>query len=528
VKLDILKKGELIESKELGEGQYHIGRSEQNEICLPSGKVSKQHALLIIKGTQVAIVDLGSSNGTFINGVLIKKQRLNFEDLISIGDYQIRCSRSIPDGLFARKELGRNGNLAEQLQNQGLAGLPGASPEKIMGIQKQAVQLVETKVLIPLYALMKVTDWRWILASIFTGALILSVLLGIRPVYSWAKNLGEKEALDRAHTVLEQIVRENFKSIQKSGEYSKVSVEPWENVRGFKQIFILEGGNGNILAPIKLYNKSLGDSYALLAFNRIAKENERKVTIEHRDGSFIIAQPIIHSFQSDQSEFSSGPSAVVLAQFSTEDAFNTLFEPVLEAMIFSVFFGLLAYFLVVKMVTHPIQRLQEQLDAALRGESVSITSEAKLPDLENLAQVINFSIAKIKQAGGGLSQMPQDSDLEAEDNLFIRTIEEVDVGSADAILLLNKDKRVQYVGKVLEELIGLRSQYAQGQNISDCCRDPGFSGTAIDLAERVMGSLGEVQTATLDINGINRFMTATGHRSQNGEIRFVLLTVKMS
>lgn len=517
MKLSIQKNGELIETRKLEEGQYHIGRSEDNEICLPSSKVSKQHALIIVKGSQAAIVDLGSSNGTFVNGILIKKQKLQFEDLISVGEYQLRYSRSIAQDLQLSSGSPGEGNLAEKLQPQGLAG-----------IQKQASELVENRVLVPLYGLMKVTDWRWILASIFTTALILSVFMGIRPVYNWATNIGTKEAIDRAHTVLEQIVRENFRSLQKGGEYARLSVEPWENIRGFKDIFILDGRNGNILAPVKLYNQSLGDSYALVAFNKAAKEGERRVTVLHKDGSYIIAQPIQQALQLGSNDNIQGPSAVVLAQFNSEAVFNTLFEPILEALLFSVFFGLLAYFLVMKMVTHPIQKIQEQLDAALRGEPVSIASEAKFEDLENLAQVINFSVAKIKQASGDLGQMPQDSDLENEDAQYVQTIMEVDTGTADAILLLNKEKQVRYVGKILEELIGLRSQYAEGQNISDCCRDPGFSGTAIDLTDRVVGSLGEIQTATLDINGINRFMTATPHRSLNGEIRFVLLTVKMS
>jgi hypothetical protein len=93
---------------------------------------------------------------------------------------------------------------------------------------------------------------------------------------------------------------------------------------------------------------------------------------------------------------------------------------------------------------------------------------------------------------------------------------------------LDKEKKVKFVGHVLEELIGMRSEYSKGQNISDCCRDAGFAGTAIDLSERVVGSLGETQNAVLDINGTNRPMVAVGHRSQNGEIRFILLTVRMT
>ena len=84
------------------------------------------------------------------------------------------------------------------------------------------------------------------------------------------------------------------------------------------------------------------------------------------------------------------------------------------------------------------------------------------------------------------------------------------------------------MGPVLSDLLSLRPQYAIGQNISDACRDGSFAGTAIELAEKVVSSLGENQTAQLEINGISRGMTAVGHRFSNGELAFTLITVKMN
>jgi hypothetical protein len=219
---------------------------------------------------------------------------------------------------------------------------------------------------------------------------------------------------------------------------------------------------------------------------------------------------------------------VVLGNFTATESITSVFEPVLEALIFAVFLGLLAFYLVMKMVTRPIQQIQEQLDAALRGEPVSVACDVKLTELENLAQVINFSVSRLRQSNSDMSAPVGDSDSDSEDTLLLKTIEELDVGTGDALLLLDKEKKVKFVGHVLEELIGMRSEYAKGQNISDCCRDAGFAGTAIDLSERVIGSLGETQNAVLDINGTNRPMAAVGHRSQNGEIRFILLTVRMT
>ena len=172
--------------------------------------------------------------------------------------------------------------------------------------------------------------------------------------------------------------------------------------------------------------------------------------------------------------------------------------------------------------------MSEQLDSALKGENILITSEAKMFELENLAQVVNFAVTRMKQAGGGLAQPVQGDDPESEDSLYVSGVTEFDQGTTDALLVLDREKKVRFVGKALEELIGLRSQYAIGQNISDACRDGSFSGTTIDMVEKVFSSLGESQVANLDINGISRAIYAVAHKNQSGDIHFVLLTVKLN
>jgi hypothetical protein len=160
---------------------------------------------------------------------------------------------------------------------------------------------------------------------------------------------------------------------------------------------------------------------------------------------------------------------------------------------------------------------------------VTVSSEAKFPELETLATVINFSISRWKQMGGGGNAAPTaGTDVEEEDAFFITSVQEFDAGVSDGILLLDKDKRVKFVGRVLEDVLSLRNQYAQGQNITEACRDQSFAGTAVDMCDNVISSLGETQNAALDINGISRNIVAVAHRNRGGEIRFILMTVRMS
>ncbi|MEL2198892.1 FHA domain-containing protein, partial [Acinetobacter baumannii] len=45
-----------------------IGRSDSNDLVLATSQISRQHAKINRIGEQLYVQDLGSSNGTFING----------------------------------------------------------------------------------------------------------------------------------------------------------------------------------------------------------------------------------------------------------------------------------------------------------------------------------------------------------------------------------------------------------------------------------------------------------------------------
>mmetsp|Transcript_13904 Transcript_13904/g.39361 ORF Transcript_13904/g.39361 Transcript_13904/m.39361 type:complete len:167 (-) Transcript_13904:349-849(-) len=53
-------------------GMFEIGRDEPADILLRVATVSGRHALLKVGNRQVAITDLGSTNGTFIDGVQLE------------------------------------------------------------------------------------------------------------------------------------------------------------------------------------------------------------------------------------------------------------------------------------------------------------------------------------------------------------------------------------------------------------------------------------------------------------------------
>ena len=66
-------------------GSTTIGRGEQATLRLPDVGISRRHARLDFDGSQVVLTDLGSTNGTLVNGQRISAVALNPGDVIQVG-----------------------------------------------------------------------------------------------------------------------------------------------------------------------------------------------------------------------------------------------------------------------------------------------------------------------------------------------------------------------------------------------------------------------------------------------------------
>jgi pSer/pThr/pTyr-binding forkhead associated (FHA) protein len=66
-----------------------IGRAPECTLLLRASDVSKLHCQILIDTDTVAVEDLGSANGTFVNGKRIKKSRLHDGDELRIADHTL-------------------------------------------------------------------------------------------------------------------------------------------------------------------------------------------------------------------------------------------------------------------------------------------------------------------------------------------------------------------------------------------------------------------------------------------------------
>jgi pSer/pThr/pTyr-binding forkhead associated (FHA) protein len=94
-----ISEGSKVQSEfEITANTTTLGRHKDNDICIDNLSVSGHHAHILKIADDCFVEDLNSSNGTYVNGNLIKKYALRSGDEIKIGKYLLSfLNDSIPN-----------------------------------------------------------------------------------------------------------------------------------------------------------------------------------------------------------------------------------------------------------------------------------------------------------------------------------------------------------------------------------------------------------------------------------------------
>jgi serine phosphatase RsbU (regulator of sigma subunit) len=136
----------------LGDGDYVIGRRSDCQIFVPDMRVSRQHARLRRENGSWQLEDLGSNNGTFVNGSRIQQALIKHQDEIQIANNRIRVEMPA-DATTSQPPLESNVTIVE-VQNSAVwtaqpeSGLlrPPSGRFMTTTTQERQIRLVERKV----------------------------------------------------------------------------------------------------------------------------------------------------------------------------------------------------------------------------------------------------------------------------------------------------------------------------------------------------------------------------------------------
>lgn len=112
-----------------------IGRHHDCDLVLPHKEVSRRHAVVKVRGSNIVFEDEGSSNGSFVNGQRVNHTLLRLGDVITLGPYEVELKSN--DAMAAKDEK------SETKTNLELTSVSRLSPLAAMTGKLQEVPLAE-------------------------------------------------------------------------------------------------------------------------------------------------------------------------------------------------------------------------------------------------------------------------------------------------------------------------------------------------------------------------------------------------
>jgi hypothetical protein len=95
-KLVVLSVGMTGRTQELKADKTTIGRVEDNDFQIAEPSVSSHHCEILLRGKDVVVRDLNSTNGTFINGEKVAESAIKPGQILRLGQIEMRLETDAP------------------------------------------------------------------------------------------------------------------------------------------------------------------------------------------------------------------------------------------------------------------------------------------------------------------------------------------------------------------------------------------------------------------------------------------------
>ena len=119
--------GVVIKEVELSKERTMLGRRPYNDIVIDNLAVSGEHVAFHMNEQGVDAEDLGSTNGTYVNGKVVKRQALRNGDTVEVGKYKIRFLNEDESNSFEKTMLFKPGMVPPPVPPRP-ASAPAAAP----------------------------------------------------------------------------------------------------------------------------------------------------------------------------------------------------------------------------------------------------------------------------------------------------------------------------------------------------------------------------------------------------------------
>jgi len=160
-RLVLLSEGLTGRSYELKTEKTTVGRVSDNSFEIPEASVSSHHAELHLRGNEVLVKDLDSTNGTFINGEKVSEAVLKPGQILRLGMVEMRLETGEAAAAMKKQVLDQTRVIPQGVKLDDLDGTRTPLDFKKTGFEKKSNR--------------GATAFLW--AAIFVGVLLVAALI---------------------------------------------------------------------------------------------------------------------------------------------------------------------------------------------------------------------------------------------------------------------------------------------------------------------------------------------------------------
>lgn len=476
----------------LSEGVNTIGRSMEVDHQIDINGVSKKHLSITVNNETAYLEDLGSSNGTFVNGKLVKRKTIVNQDKITLPDVIFQVVYVRENKVIIKKKVVREDDVQEDLDFDLKEAKARNIPDRIKIIFKSKFMPI-------FYKFNESYQWRVMLAIILFLFICINILLIIQPVLRDSKMLLLEEIRKRGVHYADEVARLNVGSLRQN-DLDRLNTgfleEAGEDILSY-ELFDMEG---RIVRPMSKLNTYIQDSFSVQVRDVVmSSRNKGQYLAKHLSNNVIGVGLGISAI--DAKTGRREVVGIIAIKFKPDtlavQAANNS-KAYLESLVTSAAVAFLFFFIIYFLTIRPIFQMNHQLELAQRGRIKELDSNYLMDEVEPLRKNINSLLSKLREHS---SEGGEDFEEIEDDSSYLETLREFMQGTLGPTLILNVDKNVENLNPEAEDLLGIRENSSTGENIMDIIRDQGLSATMVELCDQSANDDGASCSDIYEIGG---------------------------